>query len=171
MAEKKKKDVYANQFAGSVVESAANTLTFDEIQVGLNIFDKVGLLINRIEWDINDILDETAGSGDGANLGISQSGSWTTVTLTEQSIVQVARPRRKDMGTPATAEFLDSIRVFSFADLPGGGLLVTPRPLYAFVQGVSLANPVTVPYRLYFTILDLKPEEYFELLEARQFFG
>lgn len=167
----KSMDTYANVFAGTITESAANTLTFSELQTGLNIFDKVGLLVNRIEWDVNDVLDEVAGSGDGVNLGLSASNAWSTVSLTERSVIQVVRQRRKDMGTPATAEYLEEILTYDFSELPGGGLLITPRPLYAFVQGVSLANPVTVTFRMYFTVIQLKGEEYFELLEARQFFS
>ena len=44
------KDKYANIIYDEVTESAANTLTFESIDVGLNLFDKIGLKISRVEY-------------------------------------------------------------------------------------------------------------------------
>lgn len=162
-------DKFANVIYDSVTESGANTLTFEELTVGLNIFDKVGILIHRIEYYDFDILlvDDT----DSIKFGLTASNGWSTVTPAETSIITFHKESIREIGTAASAFQRTDPLVDDFSTLPGGGLLTTPKPLYLFAEGNNLGSAATVRARIFFTIMKLRPEEYFELLEARQYFG
>lgn len=163
------KDKYANVLYDAVEESAANTLTFESVDVGLNIFDKVGLLISRIEYtNWGTLLDA---DGDTIQFGLSTANSITTINPSESSIIDYNKEFVEEYGAAANALLIDDTLLKDFSTLPGGGLLITPKPLYLYVQGSALASAATVRARLFFTVIPLKPEEYFELLEARQYFG
>lgn len=162
-------DKYANILYDSVVQSAVNTLTFNSVEIGLSLFDKVGILIHRIEWfnaEFNLVAD-----ADTVEFGLSTSNGWTAADSSEPSIITFHKMMMVDYGTAATAATIKQPILDDFTTLPGGGLLVTPRPLYIFCDSSALAAAQTVKTRLFFTIVQLKAEDYFELLETRQFFG
>ena len=162
-------DKYSNLLYDSVTESGANTLTFEAIDIGLNIFDKVGLLIHRIEWyRWHDLL---AAAADLLTFGLSASNGWATATPAETSILTYHRASLVDYGTAGNNYLTVDPMIDDFTTLPGGGLLTTPKPLYMFGAGSNLASAATIKMRMFFTIVTLKPEEYFELLESRAFFG
>lgn len=164
-----KQDKYANSMYTAVVESAANTLTFAEMTVGLNIFDKVGLLINRIEWF--DHLNLLVAADDRIDFGIAASNQFVAVGPSVTSIIFYHRVTLKGIGAPANALMEDIPLVDDFSTMPGGGILVAPKPLYLFTKGTALASASEVEARLFFTVIKMRPEDYFELLESRSFFG
>lgn len=162
-------DKYSNIIYDDVTESALNTLTFEAVDIGISLFDKVGLLISRIEWYQWWAL--LVGGDDQANFGLSTSNGWTTPVASEPSIVTYHKEALYDYGTAGNNIRWDDPLVDDFSTLPGGGILITPKPLYMFMMGANLASAGTVKMRMFFTIINLKAEEYFELLESRQFFG
>lgn len=162
-------DNFANVIYDAVTESGANTLTFEEINVGLNIFDKVGMVIHLIEYSNH--INLLQADDDSITFGLTQSNGWTTVDPSESSIITYEDFSIAGFGTAANALQRQTPYVRDFSTLPGGGILVTPKPLYLFAKGTNLGSAATVKVRIYFTIMKLKPEEYFELLEARQYFG
>ena len=162
-------DKYANVLYDAVTESAANTLTFEEVNVGLNIFDKVGLLVSRIEYtNWGSLLDA---DGDTIQFGISASNSWASAVPSETSIIDYNKMFIEGYGTPANALLMQDTLLKDFSTLPSGGILITPKPLYLWVAGSALASASTVRMRMFFTVVKLSSEEYFELLESRQYFG
>lgn len=162
-------DKYANILYEDVEESAANTLTFSEVNFGLSLFDKVGILIHRIEW--HHTYAQLIAVGDTIKFGLSTSQGWTTVAPSEPSIITYHLRMLRDYGTAGNNKIFEDPLVEDLSTIPGGGMLITPQPLYMFVEGVSLPSAGIARMRMFFTIVQLKPEEYFELLETRQFFG
>lgn len=162
-------DKYANIIYDSVVESAANTLTFNSVDLGISLFDKVGLLISRIEWyEVHALL--VAGD-DTFYYGLSTSNQFSSPAPEQTSIITFHKDQIYDYGVAGNNILHAEPYVDDFSTLPGGGILVTPRPLYCFALGANLASAGTAKFRMFFTITTLKAEEYFELLESRQFFG
>lgn len=162
-------DKYANILYNAVEESSVNTLTFDSVDFGLSLFDKVGILIHRIEW--HHTYAQLIAVGDTIKFGLSTSQSWTTVAPSEASIITYHLRMLRDYGTAGVNNIFEDPLIEDFSTIPGGGLLVTPQPLYQFVEGTSLPSAGIVRMRMFFTIVNLKAEEYFELLETRQYFG
>ena len=162
-------DKYPNILYDKVTESAANTLTFKELNIGLSLFDKVGILIHQIHWyNFQTLL---AAAGDTIQFGLSQSNSWAAPNADESSIIVLHEETIKDYGTAGNNQIWRQPQVDDYSTLPGGGILVAPKPLYLFAKGSALANPSAPQARIFFTVMKLKPEEYFELLESRQYFS
>jgi len=166
---RKSTDKYANVLYDSVTESDTNTLTFEAVDVGLNIFDKVGLLVSRIEY--HGVWVKLVDDADTLEFGLSSSNGWTDPDPAETSIIDYNKLLLREVGTAAAAVWNLDPYIKDLSNLPGGGLLITPKPLYMYAQGASLVSAASVKMRMFFTVIPLKPEEYFELLEARQYFG
>jgi hypothetical protein len=162
-------DRFSNVLYDKVVESSANTLTFEEVNVGLNIFDKVGLLVSRIEY--TGMETYLSADPDHVEFGLSASNGWASADPAESSVIDYNRWKIVDFGTAGNAIERHTPFIKDFSNLPGGGILITPKPLYMYIQGSSLTSPGSVAMRMFFTVLKLKPEDYFELLESRQYFG
>ncbi len=162
-------DKYANMLYDKVVESGANTLTFNEVNIGLTMFDKVGILISQIHWYNYQTL--LAATTDAIQFGLSASNSWTVPDLGNSAIITMHEETVVDYGTAGNNQIFVQPMIDDFSQLPGGGLLITPRPLYLWTLGTNLASASSPIMRMYFTIIKLQPADYFELLESRQFFG
>jgi len=168
----KKMDKYANVLTASLTLSAANTLSFDELKMGLSLFDKVGLLISRIEYEPSGgTLGEMTATGDEVRLAITTSDSISALDVTDQAVIHMMTYKRFDAGTAATATLYTLPFVYDLSTLPGAGILITPRPWYIAGDTDGLASAAVLNFRFYFTVIKLSPAEYFELLETRQYFG
>lgn len=166
MAEK-----FTNQAFLQVIESSANTLTFSKLETGLNIYEKVGWLISRIDYDFELAVSNFAAEADGAYFGISASDQITTVSLQNSAVIERNTIHRRDMGTAAAGMFELMPIIKDFSKLLGGGLLVPPNPIYIFVQGIALGSPLTVSARMFYSVVVLKTEDFWELVEQRRMIG
>jgi len=162
-------DKYANILYERVIESSANTLTFKAISLGASLFDKIGILISRVEFYQHTA--ELAAVGDTIQFGLSASNSWAVATPAEGSIITLDTLSIADYGTAGNNQIFITPLAHDFGMLPGNGLLIAPKPLYLFVVGASLPNPGEVRMRLYFTIKKLSDSDFFELLETRHYFA
>lgn len=164
-------DLYAQMAYMDVVESAANTLTFSSpLVTGINVFEKKAFKINRLEYIINqDAYSLLINTDDNFYVSVVASNQITGIGLNNQAVIDHIMVGATKFGTPATAEIIKQPIVKDLSTLPGGGILVIPSPIYLAVKGTSLASAVSgVGLRFYFTVMDLKPEEYWELLESRR---
>ncbi|MBA7550404.1 hypothetical protein ES705_42918 [subsurface metagenome] len=171
MAERKE-DVFANIYQLTLTESAPVTLTFVEINMGLTLFQKKAILISRIVidwgWVTMQALVEAA---DSIMVGLTASDQLESLALRDSACIWKAQKGIIWHGTPANAEVVNVVNVYDLSGIPGGGEFVVPSPLYGAIHGASLVAAQSVTMRIYFQIVELKPEEYFELLESRHFFG
>lgn len=163
------KDKYSNIAYGEAIESVAGTMAFGEIHSGVSLFDKVAWLISRIDYYIsftalNLMLDET----DSITVGITGSNTLTGFGLSQSNVYDTISMCQRDWGASANSQLYTSPFTKDLSTLPGGGLIIPPNPLYAAAQGISLAAPTGASLRIFFTYLDLKPEEYWELVESKR---
>ncbi len=159
-------DRYANVAHIKVVESATGTLTYKKLETGISLFEKVAWVIARIEYYW--LAAGYAASGDGVKMGLTTSNNPPALTPDEVAIVDLTKTRRVDMGTAASAIVDVSPIIRDFSQLPGGGLIVPPNPIYLAVIGVNQAAVVTMECRIYYTGVQLKGDEFWELVEARR---
>lgn len=158
-------DKFANKFYGTVVESAANTLTFAEIPTNVDVFSKKAWILHKLEWyekpaDRGLIVN----SDDAIRIALTSSNKMTDLALDDAGVIDLLELN----AIPYTAvgvEIYDQPHIRDFTALPGGGLIIAPRPLYIAVQGVSIAAVATASVRGYFTALDLNADEYLELVD------
>lgn len=165
-------DKFVNVINQPLTMSAANTLTFSEINVGLNLFDKVGLLVTRIEYDPTiATLQDLDTDGDLITMGLVASNTISSLLATQAEVIDQTSLSVIHAGAAASAEFFNRPFVHDFSTQPGGGLLVPPRPLYASAMSAGMTAAGVFYLRLYFIIYKLNDSEYLELLETRRAFG
>jgi len=168
----RKMDVFSNIMTDTLTLSAANTVTFSEINVGLNIFDKVGLLINRIDYELTSgSTGQMTADGDYLVMCLSQSNSLTSITIDQTEIIDSMKWGRHDFGAAASGQTHLHTITKDFSTLPGGGILIPPKPLYFGGDSDGFASAATLAVRIYFTVEKLTGEQYLELLETRRAFG
>lgn len=157
-------DVYSQIAYLSVVESAANTLTFNELNIASELDKKKAMIIQRIEYIIADsIIALMIAAGDSMSFGISLTDALTSIGMDHIEVFD-----RVVLQYSAGAQLAPNPMPIDkrFTDMPGGGLLVPVKKLYMFAVGASLASATQAVARVHYTIKDLKTEDYLELVEG-----
>lgn len=163
----KKNDQYTNIVFSTVTMSAADTLTFNEVVMGLSLYQKVGLLIHRLEYSM-----ESAGwnalvsNADIVQLAVTTSNNMSTISQDIRSVVDTMDFKAWASGTPANTLIANQPYVHDFTGLPGGGILIPPRPLYVGMDSAGIGSALDGYIRMFFTVQTLKDSEFFELLET-----
>ena len=159
-------DRYSNIAHIKVVEGGTDTLTYKKLETGVSLFEKVAWIIARIEYYwLGFTLPAT---GDGVIMALTTSNNPVALTPEEVAIIDMTKITRIDFGTAANAHVVDYPIIRDFAQLPGGGMIVPPNPLYLAVVGISQAGALTIECRIYYTTIVLKGDEFWELVEARR---
>lgn len=164
-------DKYVNVMLHSVTMSGANTLTFDEMTIGLSTFDRIGILITRLEYYLSAAtVSQLESNDDYYQLGITGSNAISDIGSDERSVYNKIEEFVIASGTPATAMHMRYPIIEDLSDLPGGGLLIPPRPLYLAMDSSGFSSAGKGFVRMYFVTQQLKDTDYFELLETFRFF-
>jgi len=164
----KKADTFANVAAVYVLESAATTQTSKKFDFPFSIMDKMGLLITRIEYLFLS-LSNLNSSGDTLEVALSVDSRITDFQdYTNPALVDSAYISRLDLGAAASGVLVVSPIIKDFSDLPGGGLLVAPNPLYGGVKSSGAAGLMGAWVRLFYTYMELAAEDYWQLVESRR---
>jgi len=159
------KDKFANKFFGYSLESAANTLTFREIQTNVDMMSKRAWVLHKLEWFFSPVdLDKLIAGQDRISAALVSSDKLTALDLNSPGVIDLI-----DFGILFASAVGQSFYTQPFTrdltGLPGGGLIVAPRPLYVAVKGTSLGSAVTANVRGYYTNLDMSADEYLELVD------
>jgi len=163
------KDIFANIAYGSAIETAAGTMAYGEITSGIAMFEKKAWLISRVEYSFGiGKLALLVAEADYIQAGITVSNKLTGFDLSDPALIDSVSIGELDFGTPANAVLPREPWVNDYSGLQGGGILIAPNPIYVAIFGYSLAAVAYVEARIYFTYVDLKPEEYWELVESRR---
>lgn len=161
----KTRESFANKFYGTVTESAANTLTFAEIQTNVDVFAKIAWVLHRLEWNFQVAVGTMfQGNADRVRMAITSSDNITDLELDNPAVIDRADIEMRE-STAVGFSFFYRPFIRDFASLPGGGIIMAPRPLFVGVHGVSLVAAATVEVRGYFTKRDLTADEYLELVD------
>lgn len=169
---KSKTDTFAQFAALKVTESAANTQTATKFAFPFSIMDKMALVISRIEYDWQTVLNAMAASNDRVVAAITCAATVTNIEdVSEPMILDSMRMSRYDFGAAATGFLFRQPYVKDFSNLQGGGLLVAPNPLYLMVQGIGAGAASACAVRMYYTYLELSTDEYWQLVESRRIIG
>lgn len=161
----KKKDEFSQLAYISIVESAANTLTFNGLSVFSNLLEPKGLVVHRLQYNVASQALLVA-ADDSMSFGLAGSDSITALSLDDPQIYDMEELVRRDLGTAGSGFYVSTMYIKDLSELPGGGMLVPADRVYGFVAGSSLASAVTVRIRMHFTVLDLTPQQYLELAQT-----
>jgi len=164
-------DKYVNQAFIRVNESGANTLTFQKLETGIPIYEKIGWVVHRLDYFYVTTVVQFPADGASLSYGISAMDSLATVDLQLAAVIDMNMITRRDWGVAASGALRLIPIVKNFTELPGGGLLIPPNPLYLFAKGTNLAAAQGVDVRMFYTVIKLKPEDFWELVEQRRMIG
>jgi len=170
MATKKQTDTFANIAFLSVTESAANTLTFAQLQLANTLMaEKAALIIHRADFFIQGGPSNFNGAGDKQSMAITLTDRLTDISdLSQPEILFMIERQRWDFGAAASGFLNDEPSVADFNTMPGAGILVPADRIYIAAEGTGLVNPSTVSCRLYYTVKPLDTADYWDLIEARR---
>lgn len=160
-------DKYANQAVIQCTESGTATLTFKKLETGISLFEKVAWLISHACYFISG-MSQLNSSGDAISMALTTTDQLTSLALTNAAVIDYQYVLRMDIGTAASGWYYQMPIVANLSGLAGGGVLVPPNPFYLGVAGSGTAAAVTVTCKIYYTTVELKPDEYWELVESRR---
>lgn len=164
-----KKDLYTNFAFGSVTASAANVLTFAQIISGVSIHEKVAWIIHRVEYYFSALtiadMDNTA---DLLQVALTGSDSLASLEVDEARIYDKLDYLTRHDGTAASAQYIEQPFIHDYSQMPGGGLLIPPHPLFCAIVSTGFTIAVVAVARIYFTYKSLTSEEFWELVQTRQ---
>lgn len=164
-------DQFCNTAILRVTESAANTLTFAKLESATSLFEKVAFLVSRLEW-YTAAAQLMGTAADAITFGLTVSNQIAGI---EEGYTEVVDTNEIAlMGIGALAGFLlyqEPNIIKDFSNLPGKGILVPPNPLYIAAKGTGLGAAATVYCRMFYTVLQLTPDQYWELVETRRVLG
>jgi len=159
-------DVYANSFYQTVTEPSANTLTFAEVNFNINIHETMGIILHKLEYfDTGVSYEGLSAQSDAVKMALTTSNTITSLDLSQPTVIDLLIVAPFTFGTPASAHLIYHPVIRDFTSLPGGGLILYPKPLYVAIQGVSLAGARTVQVRGKFSYIQLTGVEAFELID------
>lgn len=168
MATKKTADKAANLAAVQVTESVAGTIAYARFAFPFSIMDKVGLIINRLEYWFQGMANLNS-SGDAVVGGLIAASSVVDIgNQSDPSIIDSVAVSRFDIGTAASGLFWMTPIIKDFSSLPGGGILVAPSPLQVAVKGANAGGVMALWVRMWYTYVELSTDEYWELVESRR---
>lgn len=164
-----KADQWSSLFSISVTESAANTLTFKKLETGVSVTEKVAWIISRIEWFTSTLATVFDTTSDKLDMALVASNSVSDISdLTNPAVIALLEILRQDYGTAASGGIALRPFITDFTNIPGGGLLVPPTPLYLATKGTGLASASNTTIRGYYTAITLSVDEYWGLVQARR---
>lgn len=169
-AVKGKVDKYANVAALYAIETGLGAGGYAQINTGISLQDKVAWLINRIEWCPLDVNSTNFNSdGDYVAFGLCTSLDYAppaSPRFSDPALIDYNRIQRCDIGAAATGMWRDITYIKDFSTLPGGGMLVPAVGIYTFVKTVGCTGTGQIAGRLFFSIIELGTEDYWELIQA-----
>jgi len=165
------KDVYANRFNVHLSETIAGTARFVEVPTYANAFSKEAFVIHKLEYAFSQTdLDSLVANQDGLVACLSTANHMSSIAIgaafPEPGIIDMVQIMANLRGAAATLFLRDAVVTHDLSTLPGGGIIVPARPLFVGVQGIGLGAAVTVDVRGWFTKVDLKDQEFIELVDA-----
>lgn len=159
-------DVYPNRAMFSVLMSAANTLTFQQIRFGMGIFAGTALIISKIEWFILAPIAELIAAADSIRIAMTNRDDLAAIDADNMNVLVLKVMNMMSSGTPANAALFEQPLVSDYSTLPGGGLIVPANPMFIALTSVGLTTAAEVDAIMYYTTKTLADADYIELVQS-----
>jgi len=157
-------DKFANVAFGSVTMSAANTLTFAQIQMGVGLFEGRAMVLHRVAFRPSFAsIHELAAATDRLTMALTTSNRLTSIIdATDPAIVcQVDL-----ISLGASIEVARMPFEIDYTGLPGGGKLLPCNPIWAACWTSGAAAASAMKCELSFTFVELSPQDYLEVIQS-----
>lgn len=147
--------------------SAANTLTFAQIQFGVGLFQGVAAVVHRLEWFLPLAqLTEIAAGTDEVELALCNRDDLANLDPDNQSVLSKKALTGITTGAVVSEWIQEQPLVNEFSDMPGGGLIIPANPIYVGMDTVGFAAAGICDLVFYLTFRQLTDAEYVELIQT-----
>ncbi len=160
-------DRFANVFTAEVTNSAANALTFTEMNFGITLRDRVAIVIDTLYFYVSAVtLQQMTTLSDSITCALSVSDQVTDLNdLADRRILAMKSLTRVDFGTAAGGQLIENPMDISFAP----PLIALPNRMFFGVDTVGLASASVTQLRMHFrTVSITQDQQLVEVLEAFQ---
>jgi len=160
-------DRFANIFTASVTMSAANTLTFAELNFGITLRDRIAIVIDQIFiYPSASLYALMTTAADFAAIALTISDSVTDITdLADRRIFTLKFLERADWGTAASASLVEHPYILEFTP----PLIMLPTRVFLAMDTVGLAAVSGCTIRLHYrTVSITQDQQLIEVLESLQ---
>ncbi len=166
MPPRNRKDLFDQTLFMQMTETAANTLSFAQLAVGVSIFDYAAFIISRIEYYWNPgALAGIDADQDSITVALTGSGSITVLDRSQPQVYDLASWIGALDGTAATMARYESPTIHDFAAMKGGGLLVPAQDMFIAVLGNGQATARTGTILAYYSVMELAAADYLEVAQ------
>ena len=105
-------------------------------------------------------------SGDYMQMALTTSNKMTGLGLDDPAVVALRETHAALFGAAANNVIFSQPDITDYTELPGGGVLVPGYPVFLACDSVALGAVQTVSIRIHYTVIELKTDEYLELIES-----
>jgi len=147
--------------------SAANTLTFSQVNVGISIFDYAAFLISRIEYtlDVSSVLGELGAATDVFYAAVCGSDGIADLEVNRPEVYDVLT-----MGCQVTSAASQGVPVampivHDFSNMSGGGILVPAGNIYFGLDSSGFVGAGGAKARVWYRVKPLDAADYLELAQ------
>lgn len=163
-AKRTKRDMYSNIALTSVTMSAANTLTFAQLQIAVGMFQGVGMLIHRVLWyPHTTAMREIVASTDALFMALVTNNRLTSIeNILDPSVVSLA----SIVGIGVAVESKHLPIISDFSNLPEGGKLIPANPLFIAASSGGFVSAALVRALIDFSFVSLADKDYLELMQS-----
>lgn len=158
-------DRFANVFTAEVTQSAANAVNFAELQFGIQLRDRIAIVIDELLfYPAQALLQEMTGAQDQLIFAITVSDQLTGLTdLADRRIIYMTTISRQDQGTAASSWF-HRVPIKEVFTPP---MIILPTRVYFALQSTGLASAGTAYLRMHFRTVKISADQQLvEILEA-----
>lgn len=163
----KLQDQFTQLLQKTMTMTAANTLTAERMVIGTPLMQQFALIIHWIEYKFaRGSLQEIVAATDELTAGLARSGVLTTLSHEDPRVIDQISISCDINGVPASGQHRIQPLTKDFSNLPGGGILIPADQLYFVCASTGFAAAATVDIAVRYTIKELKPAEYIELIQT-----
>jgi len=160
-------DRFANRAYATLIQSAINTLSFVQINTGINIHDKVAWVIHRIGYDLpTGALGELQTQADTWQAALTVSDQLTSLSPVQSSVIDRIELNMHIIAAGTGARMVALPIEHDFTNLPGGGHITPAAPLYVALQTAGFVAVSEVKTIIDYSIIPISSENYWDLVEA-----
>lgn len=160
-------DRFANIFTAEVTMTAAQALTFVEMNLGINLRDRIALVIDQLFiYFSSAALAEMTTTGDSMTFALTISDSVTSIAdLGDRRILFSQFMIRQDWGTAASAQIVMNPILVEFTP----PLIVLPTRLFFGLDSTGLASAAAATLRMHYRTVNVTSDrQIIEVLETLQ---
>lgn len=150
----------------SITQSAANTLTFGQVSLGMGLFDYAGLIIQRIEYRLAKAgFQELVANADEIDIAVTGSNTITAIGTEQPEVYDRIELYANLVGAAANVNNIKMPIVHDFTGYDAGGILVPAQDIFIAADSSGCVAAVYAQVRLWYKVIKLTAADFIELVQ------